>query len=100
MLRRMVATSSSTALSAPRASWRVLAALATVWIVWSSTYLAIRVGVASMPPLVSAGVRFAFAGLVLLVIDRARGRALPSAREALRALPIGLLLFAGGNGLV
>lgn len=84
----------------PRMSWHVALALAIVYVVWSSTYFAIRVVVLALPPLLSGGARFAFAGAALLAIDRARGRALPPAREWARALPVGLLMFAGGNGLV
>jgi len=89
-------------LAAPRARapWRTWAALGIVYVVWSSTYLAIRVVVASMPPLLSAGARFALAGGALLAWDVWRARTLPHAREWLRALPVGLLLFLGGNGLV
>ena len=44
------------------------AALAIIYIVWGSTYLAIRVMVETMPPLLGAGVRFAVAGAIFLAI--------------------------------
>jgi len=96
----MVAASPALPASPSRAPWRVLLALLVVYVVWSSTYFAIRVVVLAMPALVSGGARFALAGAALLAIDLARGRALPPARDWIRAAPAGLLLFAGGNGLV
>ena len=79
------------------------AALGVVYVVWGSTYLAIRFTIESMPPLLSAGARFLLAGLLLAALV-----ALLSGRSALRmtraqlgtAALIGLLLPAWGNGLV
>ncbi len=78
----------------------VMAALVLVYLIWSSTYLAIRVMVRELPPFGSGGVRFLLAGATLLAIQRVRGHALPSAKNWFAALPIGVLLFAVGNGLV
>ena len=79
-----------------------LLALAVVWVVWGSTYLAIRVVVAEMPPAAAAGVRFLAAGLVMgaaaRVLDRRHGR--PGRRQVLDYALIGTLLLAVGNGLV
>lgn len=100
MLHHMVAALPRPPDAPRRLPLRVLVALAVVYVVWSSTYLAIGLVVRAMPPLLSAGSRFAVAGVALLLLDRARGRPFPRARDWLRALPIGLLLFAGGNGLV
>jgi drug/metabolite transporter (DMT)-like permease len=79
------------------------AALATIYIVWGSTYLAIRVMVETMPPLLSAGVRFAVAGAVFLAVLSLRGglkRVRIGPRELAGAALIGTLLCFGGNGLV
>jgi drug/metabolite transporter (DMT)-like permease len=79
------------------------AALATIYIVWGSTYLAIRVMVETMPPLLSAGVRFAVAGavfLVVLALRRGARRVRVGRRELAGAALIGTLLCFGGNGLV
>jgi drug/metabolite transporter (DMT)-like permease len=76
-------------------------ALAIVYVVWGSTYLAIRVAVESMPPLLMAGVRFLLAGLVLVVWRLAvlgKGAKLPTVREWLSAAIVGALLMLGGNG--
>ncbi len=81
----------------------IWAALATVYIVWGSTYLAIRVMVETMPPLLAAGVRFAIAGGVFLAVLAASGglrRVRIGRRELGGAAILGLLLPFGGNGLV
>lgn len=82
---------------------RVWVALGIVYVVWGSTYLAIRYAIETMPPLLSAGVRFLLAGLVMLaVVLAARGRrALRVTRaQATTAAAAGILLLCGGNGLV
>jgi drug/metabolite transporter (DMT)-like permease len=86
-----------------RTSALVWAALAIVYVVWGSTYLGIRVTVETLPPLLSAGFRFALAGAVLAVVLRLRRG--PASlrvtwRQAAAAALVGLLLLAGGNGLV
>ncbi|HEU4423538.1 MAG TPA: EamA family transporter [Pilimelia sp.] len=86
----------------PRAAL-VWVALGIVYVVWGSTYLAIRVTVETLPPLVSAGVRFGTAAVVLaviIVIRRGAGALRVSWRQAGAAATVGVLLLAGGNGLV
>ena len=86
--------------SSPLLLW---AALATIYVVWGSTYLAIRVMVETMPPLLGAGFRFLFAGGILyawLYVRGGRLRVQLRLRELLAALVIGALLMLGGNGLV
>lgn len=77
-------------------------ALGVVWVVWGSTYLAMRVAVTEMPPFAAAAVRFGAAGLamalVALVVDRHHGR--PSLRQLLEYAAIGILLLSFANGLV
>ena len=81
----------------------VWAALATIYVVWGSTYLAIRVMVETMPPLLSAGGRFAIAGAAMWLLLRARRGAdamrVTRAQAGFAALA-GVLLCFGGNGLV
>jgi len=84
----------------PRLDLRLLCALAYVYVVWGSTYLAMRVAVAALPPWGMAGTRFATAGLLALAIARIRGELMPSKRDWLLALPTGVCLFVAGNGLV
>ena len=92
-----IASSSSTE---SRADLRLVACLAAVYIIWGSTYLAMRVAVVELPPLLMASMRFASAGVVMLAVALRRGAELPSARDWLRMVPIGVLLFVGGNGFV
>lgn len=88
-------------------------ALSTVYVVWGSTYLAIRVGVRHFPPLLFAGFRYVIAGVLLYPIAirvRARGSRLgsksdghktyvrPNARAWLACAIVGILLLFGGNG--
>ncbi len=83
--------------------WLVWLALGTVYIVWGSTYLAIRVMVRTLPPLLAAGARFFVAGLVLaLVLRLRRGHGALRLRpaELAGAAVVGTLLTFGGNGLV
>jgi len=79
---------------------RLVASLAAVYLIWSSTYLVMRIAVTELPPLLMAGMRFCSAGLVMLAAAKHRGVAWPSARQWLRVAPIGALLFVGGNGFV
>jgi drug/metabolite transporter (DMT)-like permease len=77
--------------------------LATIYVVWGSTYLAIRVMVETVPPLLGAGLRFFVAGAVFagwLVARGGWGSLRVGRRELLAAAAIGILLMAGGNGLV
>ena len=79
---------------------RLIACLAAVYLIWSSTYLAMRMVVSELPPLLMASLRYATAGLVMLALAKQRGAAWPSARHWLRVAPVGALLFVGGNGFV
>lgn len=85
---------------APGRPTRLFVALGLVYLIWSSTYFALRVVVTEVPPFLSGGARYFIAGVVLLAIQRARGAAMPTVRQWLWAIPIGALLFAIGNGLV
>jgi len=87
-------------LEVPADPRRVAAALVAVYVIWGSTYLAMRWAVAGLPPFFMAGWRFVLAGAVLLAFSRARGAPWPNRREWLAAAPVGLLMFAVGNGLV
>jgi drug/metabolite transporter (DMT)-like permease len=78
----------------------VLLALLTVYLVWGSTYFALRWVVESLPALLTAGARYVIAGTLLLAFTRLRGSPRPTARQWLTAFPIGALLFLCGNGFV
>ena len=94
------AQAAARATARPRIDPRLIACLCAVYLIWSSTYLAMRFAIAELPPLFMAGLRYTVAGLVMLVIARRRGAAWPSARAWLRVVPAGALLFLGGNGFV
>jgi len=80
---------------------RLLAAFAAVYIVWGSTYLAIRFAVETLPPLLMAGARFTIAGLLLLAWSRIVQHAeRPSRSDWRTGLMSGALLLLGGNGAV
>jgi len=73
-------------------------ALFSLYVIWGSTYLAMRVAMDGFPPFTMAAIRFLVAGAVMLVVARLRGEALPTRRQWRNALAIGTLLLAGGNG--
>lgn len=75
-------------------------AFTTIYLVWGSTYLAIRVAVETMPPFAMAAVRFALAGALLFAFLRLRGVAWPAPRQWRDAAVSGFFLLLGGNGLV
>lgn len=79
---------------------RLAIALVTIYLVWGSTYLAIAIGVRTLPPLAMAAVRFLTAGFGLFAFLRARGVPRPSAVEWRTAALVGTFLLGGGNGLV
>ncbi|HEX2668215.1 MAG TPA: EamA family transporter [Gammaproteobacteria bacterium] len=84
----------------PRMTWKVLLAYAIIYFVWGSTYLAIRVGVLEMPPLLMAGVRFLVAGLLLYGWTVWRGERVPTARQWASISLLAFLIFAVDYGLV
>lgn len=75
-------------------------ALLGVYLIWGSTYLAMRFAIEGLPPLMMGGVRFISAGLLILAWLRWRGHPLPSRRQWRNAGVVGVLLLLGGNGLV
>jgi drug/metabolite transporter (DMT)-like permease len=82
------------------ARWKTLLAFAIIYFVWGSTFLAIRIGVHEVPPLLLAGMRFFAAGIVLYAWVRATGTASPSRREWLSITLLAVLIFLVDYGLV
>jgi drug/metabolite transporter (DMT)-like permease len=76
----------------------VLTLYATLVLIWSSTWVSIKIGLDDLPPLFGAGVRFALAGVLLLAYGAARGRSLRT--DAVLAAILGLLPFAATYGLI
>ena len=75
-------------------------ALLAVYLVWGSTYLAIRIALESWPPFTMAAIRFLVAGALLYVFLRWRGMASPTRPQWINAAITGTLLLGLGNGLV
>ena len=92
----------SAVLPLPTASTRlsplILACLAATWLIWGSTYLAIKWALVSFPPFFQMGTRFAAAGLLLGLWARWRGAAWPTRQQWLSALVLGALMLGGGYG--
>jgi drug/metabolite transporter (DMT)-like permease len=82
-------------------STRLWVALGTVYVVWGSTYLAIKLAVRTLPPVLTAGTRFLVAAAILATVLAALGRGLRvPRREATTAASLGVLLLAAGVGMV
>ncbi len=96
---KQLAEDKQTAVAVPAGNrLSVLAALLAIYLIWGSTYLAIRVALEGFPPLLMAGVRFLIAGGGLYLFLRARGAPAPSRRQWAAVTLIGCLLLVGGNG--
>ena len=79
---------------------RVIAAFVAVYIVWGSTYLAIRYAVETIPPFIMVGMRFFVSGILLYAWSRWRGEPKPTRTEWRAAFVTGVLLLCLGNGAV
>ncbi|MFD0274876.1 EamA family transporter [Kitasatospora sp. NPDC127111] len=89
--------------SAGRLGGAVWLALGVVYVVWGSTYLAIRITLETMPTFLSAGARFVCAGLLLggfVLARRGRSGLRVGVRQLGSSVLVGVLLLTGGNGLV
>jgi drug/metabolite transporter (DMT)-like permease len=78
----------------------LIAAFATIYLVWGSTYLGIRVAVETLPSFLMAGIRFAVAGVLVLGALLARGRPWPTARQWRDQAIAGTFMLLGGNAVV
>src|SRR6266436_72046 len=89
-----------TAISAPKyaaSRLRVIAAFFSIYVIWGSTYLAIRYAVAAIPPLYTAGLRHLIAGTILLLWALAK-RQRPTWPQIKASVVIGFLFFLVGHG--
>ncbi len=77
-----------------------MAGFAAIYIIWGSTYLAIRVAVETMPPLLMAGGRFIVAGILLGTVLKASARFHATWQQWRDNIVIGAFMLLGGNGLV
>jgi drug/metabolite transporter (DMT)-like permease len=78
----------------------IVIALFFTYVIWGSTYLAIRFGIESFPPFLMAGVRFTIAGILLYLVLRFYGVQNPNKKQWISAGLVGILLPAMGNGTV
>ena len=79
---------------------RILAAFAAIYLIWGSTYLAIRFAVETLPPFLMLATRFGVAGVLLFGWLRLRGMPMPRPREWVGSAVVGALLLVGGTGAV
>ena len=75
-------------------------ALITLYIVWGSTYLGIKVAIETIPPFFQGALRFLISGLIILIWQKSSGQAMPTRKQWFSTFIIGTLLLLGGNGLV
>jgi len=78
--------------------WQIWAAFAAIYLIWGSTYLAIRFAIETVPPFLMAGIRFLVAGTLLYGIMRLQGIKRPKGIHWRSGLIIGGLMLLGGNG--
>lgn len=83
-----------------RATWKTFLAFAIIYFVWGSTFLAIRVGVHEVPPLLLAAMRFSVAGAVLFGWMIAKGERLPNGRQWASAILLAFLSFVIAYGIL
>jgi drug/metabolite transporter (DMT)-like permease len=83
-----------------RPAWKTLLAFAIIYFVWGSTFLAIRIGVHELPPLLFAAMRFLTAGIVLYGWMSARGEPSPTRRQWLSISLLAFLIFVVDYGLL
>jgi drug/metabolite transporter (DMT)-like permease len=81
-------------------AWKTVLAFAIIYFVWGSTFLAIRIGVREVPPLLFASMRFFTAGVLLFGWLRLRGTPSPSRREWVAVSVLAVFIFVGDYGLV
>lgn len=79
---------------------KIWTALIALYIVWGSTYLAIRFAVETIPPFLHSGIRFLISGAILLIWRRMAGDPAPTKRQWISTAIVGTALLLGGNGLV
>ena len=79
---------------------KIWLALIALYIVWGSTYLAIRFTVETIPPFLSAGLRFLISGAILFIWRRLAGDPMPTKGQWFSTAIVGAALLLGGNGLV
>ncbi len=80
--------------------WQTLLAFAIIYLVWGSTFLAIRIGVRELPPFLFAGMRFIAAGAAIFLWSLGKGQPWPELRQWTSATLLAILIFVIDYGLV
>ncbi len=81
-------------------NWLVALSLMALYLIWGSTYLAIRFAVHELPPFLMSGTRFMLAGGLLLLIMKWRAAKMPTAKQTLHAGIVGVLMLGSGASVV
>jgi drug/metabolite transporter (DMT)-like permease len=79
---------------------QIIAAFASIYVIWGSTYLAIRYAIETIPPFLMGGARFLVSGALLYIWARYRGAPRPTRLHWRNAIIAGAFLLLGGNGAV
>src|SRR5688572_20944155 len=79
---------------------KIAFALFALYVIWGSTYLAMRYAIQSFPPFLMAGMRYLPAGVILWVWAKWKGEPWPTRAQWKGSMIVGLLLVVGGNGIV
>lgn len=93
-------TESSQTNPASASKVKIVAAFLTIYLIWGTTFLGIRIAVETIPPFMMAGLRFFLAGGIMLPILLARGGRFPSLLHWRSAAIVGGLMLVGGIGLL
>ncbi len=80
--------------------YKIILGFAAIYIIWGSTYLAIRIGVETIPPFLMASIRFLIAGVLFYLYGIIKKVEKPKAKDWVSTAIVGILLLVGGNGLV
>lgn len=80
--------------------YKIILGFAAIYIIWGSTYLAIRLGVETIPPFLMAGLRFIIAGIMFYFYGKIKKAEKPKLKHWITTSIVGILLLVGGNGLV
>jgi drug/metabolite transporter (DMT)-like permease len=80
--------------------FKIIIAFTLIYLIWGSTYLAIRIAIDSIPPFIMAGFRSLVSGLLLYILLSLRDPVKPRAFEIKQSILAGILMIAGGNGML
>jgi drug/metabolite transporter (DMT)-like permease len=81
------------------ALWLIAIAFAAIYIIWGTTYLAILIGIETIPPFIMAAIRFLIAGVALLIIAALRGENV-LVHGMYKNMLLGIIILTGGQGLL